>query len=127
VTADRQPPRWPRRRSRDAGAALLGIPGNALWQVRSFQLLLFLMLLGAWMDHISLKEPRVALRTIIGRYDLPIMTSTVLTQILPLLAALIGVVIQLANNQRNEVTTSLVSGEARVALENFLASGPSTR
>jgi len=110
----------------NAGAALLGIPGNALWQVRSFQLLLFLMLLGAWIDHISLKEPRVAWREFFGRYDLPNMSTTVFTQVLPLLAALIGVVFQLTNNQTHEATTSLVSGEARAALENFLASGPST-
>jgi hypothetical protein len=108
----------------NAGAALLGIPGNALWQVRSFQLLLFLMLLGAWIDHKSLDEPSFDWKEFIGRYDLPNMSTTVFTQILPLLAALIGVVFQLTNNQTHEATTSLVSGEARAALENFLASGP---
>jgi hypothetical protein len=98
-----------------------------LWQVRSFQLLLFLMLLGAWIDHTSLKVPLAGREELINRYNLPNMSATLFTQVLPLLAALIGVVIQLANNQTHEATTSLVSGEARAALENFLASGPSTR
>jgi hypothetical protein len=46
---------------------------------------------------------------------------------LPLLVALIGVVVQLTNDQTHAATTSLVSGEARAALENFLASGPAVR
>jgi hypothetical protein len=95
----------------NAGAALFGIPGNALWQVRSFQLLLFLMLLGAWMDYKSLRDPRIRWTCLFNHYDIPFLTN-VYSKLLPLITALAAVVVQLLLGQTHEATVNLVSGGA---------------
>jgi hypothetical protein len=95
----------------NAGAALFGIPGNALWQVRSFQLLLFLMLLGAWMDFKSLRDPRIRWTCLFNHYDIPFLTN-VYSKLLPLITALAAVVVQLLLGQTHEATVNLVSGGA---------------
>jgi hypothetical protein len=104
-----------------AAAALLGIPGNALWQVRSFQLLLFLILLGAWLDFRSLETCGYSWRELIALYELP-RTTTLIRQGLPLVIALAGVLVQLYSHQTQAATESLLTGDASQAILCFLQS-----
>ena len=103
----------------NAAAALLGIPGNALWQVRSFQLLLFLMLLGAWMDLKTVEAKGFRQRELIALYDLP-NTATLVSQVLPVVTALAAVVGQLLLGQTQAATESLISGDAARELRTLL-------
>ena len=102
---------------------MFGIPGNVLWQVRSFQLLLFLMLLGAWMDHKSLrnKDPQITWRCLFEYYDVPFATN-LFSKMLPLITAFAAVVAQLLLGQTNEATVSLVSGDAFDAFSSLVNS-----
>ena len=103
----------------NAAAALLGIPGNALWQVRSFQLLLFLMLLGAWIDLRTVEAEGFRPRELIALYDLP-NTGTFVSQVLPVVTALAAVVGQLLLGQTQAATESLISGDAARELRTLL-------
>jgi hypothetical protein len=103
----------------NAAAALLGIPGNALWQVRSFQLLLFLMLLGGWMDLKSLEAEGSTWRELVALYELSNATNLT-RQVLPLVIALAGVLAQLYSRQTQEATENLISGETSQAILQFL-------
>ena len=103
----------------NAAAALLGIPGNALWQVRSFQLLLFLTVLGGWMDVKTVEGVGLRRRDLFAIYDLP-NTATLVSQVLPLVTALVAVVGQLLLGQTQAATENLLSGEGGKALLNAL-------
>jgi hypothetical protein len=103
----------------NAAAALLGIAGNALWEVRSFQLLLFLMLLGAWMDLETLEAEGFRRGDLVTLYDLP-NTTTLISQVLPLGAALAAVVAQLLTGQTLAATENLVTGDAGKLILGFL-------
>jgi len=96
-----------------AGAALIGIPGNALWQVRSFQLLLFLMLLGALLDHKTVEAAGFHWGELMALYDLP-NTSTLVTQVLPLVGSVIAVVGQLLFGQTQAATENLIVATRQV-------------
>ena len=106
----------------NAAAALLGIPGNALWQVRSFQLLLFLILLGAWLDLKTVEKHGLHQRDLIALYELP-KTTGLVSQVLPLVTALAAVVVQLLLGQTQEATSSLISGEASSAIFSAICRG----
>jgi hypothetical protein len=103
----------------NAAAALIGITGNSLWEVRSFQLLLFLMLLGAWMDLQSVEAVGFHRGDLIALYDLP-NTTALVSQVLPLAAALAAVVAQLLSGQTQSATENLATGDAGTLILDFL-------
>jgi hypothetical protein len=103
----------------NAAAALLGITGNSLWEVRSFQLLLFLMVLGAWMDLESVKAVGLHRSDLVALYDLP-NTTALVSQVLPLTAALAAVVAQLLSGQTQAATENLATGDVGRLILDFL-------
>jgi hypothetical protein len=109
----------------NAAAALIGIPGNALWQVRSFQLLLFLMLLGTWLNLKTVELHGLGWRDLMDLYDLP-KATTIIGQGLPLVTAIAAVVLQLLLGQTQQATENLVTGDASKAILSFFRSQAST-
>jgi hypothetical protein len=73
------------------------------------------MLLGALLDRQTVQQLGLHWRYLVAHYDLPKATGLV-SQAVPLAAALLGVIIQLYAGQTEEATRSLVGGEAMQAI-----------
>jgi hypothetical protein len=102
------------------GAAVIGVTGDPLWMVRSFQLWLFLMVLGLWMEHdlraISWKE-------LFDELDVN-RTSNIAKHFLPVATALAVVITQLIQHNTYNAITSLISGsDSIVCFLSILGSG----
>jgi hypothetical protein len=95
----------------NAAAALIGVSGDALWRVRSFQLLLFLILLGVLLDQKRLPADQQTWQGLAAHYDLHHAAAWA-KHVLPLVSALAAVAIQLLNRNSEAAITNLISGQA---------------
>ena len=92
------------------GAAVIGVTGDPLWMVRTFQLWLFLMVLGLWLEHEA--HPR-SLKRLFADFDND-KTRNIAKHILPVATALGVVISQLVQNIAYNTITSLISGSDSV-------------
>jgi hypothetical protein len=107
-----------------AGASLLGATGDTLWQVRSVQLLLYLMLLGAWLDATTVERAGLSWRYLLGRYRLEDARAA-LVYAGTIIGTLIAIGRQFATGDAQAAITSIAAGQARwesilTALQPFL-------
>ena len=102
----------------NATAAIVGVSGDALWRVRSFQLVLFLILLGVWIDRLSLPAEKQSWQGLWEHYDLGNATAWV-KHVLPLTSALAAVAIQLLHNNTQDAITDLIQGQSHDEILKF--------
>jgi hypothetical protein len=87
------------------GAAVVGVTGDPLWMVRSFQLWLFLMVLGIWIEH-DLRG--VSWAQLFEDFDVD-RTRNIAKHLVPVLTALGVVITQLLQSNAGNAITSLIS------------------
>ncbi len=99
----------------NAVAALVGAPGDALWKVRSFQLMLFLILLGAWIDFESVPAREHTLegfgKHVLSHYALNETISWV-KYVLPLASTLAMVAYQIYSEKSFNAVVELTSAQS---------------
>jgi hypothetical protein len=104
-----------------AGASLIGARGDAFWLVRAFQLLLFLMLLGAWLDATTVAHEGLSWRYLLGRYEV-LKVKTLLTYAPPLIGVATVIVQQLLSNDAAKAIVTIATD--KTLLPTLLSSFP---
>lgn len=98
-----------------AGASLLGATGDTLWQVRSVQLLLFLMVLGVLMDGATVEGAALSWQYLVERYKVAEAKAA-----LTYATSLIGLVVllgkQLATGEAAQAVTAIAAGQQQIGL-----------
>jgi len=94
--------------SHAVAALLLGRAGNYLWEVRSFQLLLYLGLLGVWLDYVTLQDKQISGRSLFEYYHIG-KAKIVVGYLSPLLITLGVVIRQLYSGETRDAVNQIVT------------------
>jgi hypothetical protein len=93
-----------------AGASILRVGGDALWQVRSVQLVLFLALLGVWLEADAVEREGLSMRYLVRRYKVDEVRNSIAYGA-SVVAALIVIQQQFQAGQTEKAISTIVQGQ----------------
>lgn len=97
-----------------AGASVFGVAGDTLWPVRSFQLLLYLMILGIMLDASTVEDESLSWQYLLGRYKVH-EAQTAVSYALSFITLLTIVGKQLVSNEAANAITTVIASQEQVS------------